>query len=358
MSPRHATWVSKSKPDTYWRLLVAIVVVLVSVVLVVLVIHGTERAPKITAQSGSASLQYEDVAAASLPDGVATSGVTLSPLAIRPYGRSLDNLADLNDPRREYDENGVVVQPWPDHEGFVTHPVGLSWYIVYAIESYFTSGDPEYLNRAELNAQKLLDDSELVDGVRWFPYDFDHVFHGVIPLQAPWYSGMAQGMALSVFTRMYEATGEDKWKVAADETFASFTQDAPADRMFLNIDDGNLWFEEYIQPDYPASHVINGHMYAMWGLFDYAIQFDNERAAALFDAGATTVRDSFSEWRYENQWSFYCAGQVCKDIDLRPENYHRGVTYQLTDLALMTGDRTFLDMADTLEEDAAAASGS
>jgi len=40
-------------------------------------------------------------------------------------------------------------------------------------------------------------------------------------LRAPWYSGMAQGLAISLFSRLSVVTGEARWRQAATATFDS-----------------------------------------------------------------------------------------------------------------------------------------
>ncbi|WP_454295682.1 D-glucuronyl C5-epimerase family protein [Salana multivorans] len=282
-----------------------------------------------------------------------TSGYDMRPMQPIPYARNAEQLFDLHDPSYELSVDGVVIKRWPDVDEPVNHPVDLSWYILPVLESYKTSGDRAYLDRATVNAEKLLGSGEDVDGALWFPYDFDYTLRGEIPMPAPWYSGMAQGMVLSVFARMYEETGEQRWRDAADATFASFSELARDDRRFVYVSPaGNLWFEEYVTPGSDPSHVINGHMYAMWGLYDYARISDDPQVRELFDGAATTIRDTFSEWRVEGGVSYYCAGDLCKETDWRPADYHRGVAWQLEDLSLMTGDRAFLTMAKALREDA------
>lgn len=288
-------------------------------------------------------------------DAVQTSDYQISTMPLRPYGRVLENVLDLNDPKKPVDENGVlIVDNMPDIEGRVYHPVNMTQHALYALESYLVTGDNAYLERAEANTQALLDGSEVIDGARWFPYRFDYVLHQMYDMPAPWFSGMAQGLGLSLLTRMYEVTGDKSYANAAHQVFASFTEDATADRMFLNEDeDHNLWFEEYVAAAYPPSHVVNGHIYALFGLYDYALEFDNKEALHLFDAGATTMLNTFDQWRKEDDYSYYCASSLCWDTGWQPTTYHRGVIRQLEDLALMTGDRKFLDEAKVLIRDAA-----
>jgi hypothetical protein len=88
-------------------------------------------------------------------------------------------------------------------------------------------------------------------------------------MQAPWYSGLAQGFALSLFTRLYELTGDDVYKTAAQTTFASFLVAGPLQSPWVaDVDSGgHLWLQTY--PGSTSACVCNGHMVATLALYDY-----------------------------------------------------------------------------------------
>ena len=81
------------------------------------------------------------------------------------------------------------------------------------VNAYRATGDPAYLTRAEAQAQRLIDRHLDVDGAWSHPYDW--VWDAMVP---PWYSALGQGYALSLFTRLYELTGDATYKAAADGT--------------------------------------------------------------------------------------------------------------------------------------------
>jgi hypothetical protein len=119
--------------------------------------------------------------------------------------------------------------------------------------------------------------------------------------------------------------------------------------------DGNLWFEEYVADGLQDTHIVNGHMYAMFGLYDYALETGDEWARQLFDGGAATMVTTFESFRVPEGISYYCAADYCRENSWQPESYHRGVANQFDMLALMTGNSRFLDMAKTFRSDYAAA---
>ena len=89
---------------------------------------------------------------------------------------------------------------------------------------------------------------------------------------APWYSAMAQGQALSVFVRLSEVTRTPSWREAAARTYSSLEQAPVPDGPFVSwVDDARrLWLEEYPRtPAATSERVLNGQVFALFGLLDY-----------------------------------------------------------------------------------------
>ncbi|WP_448073235.1 D-glucuronyl C5-epimerase family protein [Georgenia yuyongxinii] len=287
-----------------------------------------------------------------------TSGFLLREIEPRPYDAERRDL-DLADPEVEIDEDGVVVM-WAGVDGKANgerwvHPVATAQYALHALASYHREGGAEYLRRATANAEALLAHGKLREGALWFPYDRDYVLGGVgnNVIRAPWYSGMAQGQALSLFVRMYEETGSQKWRKAADRTMESFLveRDGATGLGFALVEDGNLWFEEYAGNTEPLL-VINGQNFALFGLYDYYVLTEDPRAAALFDAGATTVLEVFEDFREPGEISRYCVdGDVCEGERWQTDVYHMIHIHQLRLLGLITGEPQFERDAKILRED-------
>lgn len=287
---------------------------------------------------------------------VRTSGYRLVATDQLPYARTERTVLDLSAPEPTTDGDGVLQVDWDDHDEPVYHPVSTAAYGLSLLESYRVTGESDYLDRAAANASALLAGAETgPEGALWFPYGFDYEVHQDkdLLLEAPWYSGMAQGQALSLLVRLHEETGQERWRTAADAVFASFGGDhALGEPHFALVDDcGHLWFEEYVDDLVAPTHVVNGHIYAMFGLYDYARAFDNPEAERLFDAGATTVAEQFPRYRLEGQISFYCAERYCHIERWQPPSYHRGVAAQLDALHGMTGADIFAEHARSFRSD-------
>ncbi len=115
------------------------------------------------------------------------------------------------------------------------HPVAQAQYMVNMLSDYRLTSDRQYLDAAIVNGERLLSRATKVRGAIYFPYPFDYPLQARGLLRTPWYSGMAQGVALAGFVRLFEQTGDVKWKAAADATFASFL-DSPHGRRAVGND--------------------------------------------------------------------------------------------------------------------------
>lgn len=266
-----------------------------------------------------------------------------------------DELLDLNDPRIPIDDDGVAV--WRDTKGARhDHPVYLVQYALAALGGFERTGDEAYLERALANTQRLVSLGELSpENELWFPFRFPHRYYDVT-MPTPWWSSMGQGQPLSLFSRLAERTSEEKWRRLAQSTFRTFDSWRRLGHPWITTMDahGCLWFEEYAGDVEPLL-VLNGHIFAVYGLYDYAMLTADTHAIDLFDGGVTTVRTHFDSIRVEGGVSYYCAREgYCQRPEWQNASYHPIHIQQLRTLASMSGDDTFRSYAELLEADTAA----
>lgn len=232
------------------------------------------------------------------------------------------------------------------------HVVFQGSYALQNLNSYRLTGTQAYLDIALKNGQRLADRHVESDGAWYFPYDFDFAPLGDTSemLRAPWYSGMAQGRVLSVFVRLFEATGDQRWRTAADATFASMRQAPSGSLPYGSYVDSSrrLWLEEY--PRYPADiseNVLNGHIVAIWGLLDYWSLTGNTDAAALAKGAiATVTATAASAFRRVNGSSLYSLRHRTA-----ANNYHQMHVEQFLQLWQYTHDIFFVDTANSYRLD-------
>lgn len=256
------------------------------------------------------------------------------PLGIEPYHRSSPvPLVDTG----VHDATGVRMTSLGGK--LYDHPVAQAQYGLNLLESHRITGDQAYLDRAKLQAQRLINRRVLRSGAWFYPYPFNYRLHARYDLYtAPWYSMMAQGQALSLFTRLHQRTGEAGWRAAADATFASFLLPPVAGQPWgAYVVDGLLWLEEYPHPKLvKGDRTYNGHMFSAYGLYDYWVLTRDANAKLLLQGAITTYRDVRDLIRVRHWRSRYC---LTHGIDA--VQYHMTHMFQFLQQYAITGD-TFL----------------
>ncbi|MFV2062227.1 MAG: D-glucuronyl C5-epimerase family protein [Chloroflexota bacterium] len=246
-----------------------------------------------------------------------------------------------------FDEAGVPLFRWRDGK-FYYRPGGLAINGMKRIDSYRDTGNPEQLKQALLQAEKLRELKIVRNDAWWLPFRFDYPPEG---MKAPWFNAMAQGLVLSFFVRLYRVTGDEIHLEAAESVFQSFQRLgrkwAGRERPWVAfVDDvGYLWLEHY--PNAKPDHVLNAHLHALIGLYEYWQLTRSPEARQLLEGALTTMRDRAGLYRREGRVSIY--GMRSRTNILK---YHRIHVWQLRLLGRMTGDSYFTELGDALDRDA------
>ena len=138
------------------------------------------------------------------------------------------------------------------------NPVTVSFYALHLYDRYL-------LEKDELQAEIFLKQA------RWL--QAQHQAEGFIyPIPVPryaanpgWKSAMAQGLAISVFTRAFNLTHEAVYQEAALQAAEILSK--PIETGCASFDEDGLPFLEEVAVNPPA-HILNGAIFALWGLYD------------------------------------------------------------------------------------------
>ena len=120
-------------------------------------------------------------------------------------------------------------------------------------------------------------------------------------LPPPWLSAMAQGQAASLLVRLHAARPDERMADAALRALRPLSVPTAEGGVQADLR-GGPFFEEY--PTDPASYVLNGGIFALWGLLDAAVALANAEARALFEAGLETLAANIHRWD-SGWWSRY-----------------------------------------------------
>ena len=164
-------------------------------------------------------------------------------------------------------------------------------------------------------------------------------------LDPPWLSAMAQGEGASLLIRIYRRSGEERYADAARRALRVCDLPTGEGGVRAPLGDG-FFLEEY--PTEPASLVLNGGIFALWGYYDAAIGLGDAHAREQFDIGVETLAANL--WRWDTgRWSLY---------DLYPHPapniassaYHLLHTTQLRAMQLLAPHDDFEATADRFDE--------
>lgn len=180
------------------------------------------------------------------------------------------------------------------------------------------------------------------DETTLWTYDFPWECRGGI-LQKGWRSALAQGQALSVLIRAHKITGDDRYAEAAKMGYNPFRYSyREHSQGVLSHDNGYLWLEEIIID--PPNHILNGFVWALWGVYEYGKYFADSHANGLFAACVHTLKENL--WRYDlGYWTSYDLVSRDGGQPVMPASnyYHRLHVTQLEGLYNITGLDVFLE---------------
>lgn len=240
------------------------------------------------------------------------------------------------------------------------HPVHTSQFALLALANWDLTKESGYLESAAANMDALLERAENTDFGVFLPYTFDFALHSDRNnvIRAPWYSAMAQGQALSVLSRLYEATNEDLWLDRAYDVFRPLATVYRFDQVMTRMQpwvsfvdsEGYLWLEEYAGGGVEPMRVLNGHVFAIFGLYDYWRVSRSAEVVPLLQGALATVEHYVPRLRVKGEPSWY--GMRIQDNPIaQSPKYHRIHIEQLRALEEMVGAGVFAELADQLAED-------
>ncbi|MGW7097685.1 D-glucuronyl C5-epimerase family protein [Streptomyces sp. NPDC054874] len=283
------------------------------------------------------------------------------PEAMRPWRDRPKRWEDItpNTNTLFLDSEGVVqVRDGAGLPGY-DQPVTQIQFALGCITSYRTESNTTrkalFLTRAKAQARRLIDRRVEARGAWYFPYPFDykHETHSGVDYKAPWYSGMAQGEAISMFIQLSQldaVTQEERalYQQGADAAFASLLRGDDGSPWVVHKDSaGYLWIQEYpgAQPG-TGDFTYNGMIFAMFGLWDYYVATGSEVALALYDGSATTMARYFPLLRNVRWHSYYC-----QTHRIPTPSYHPHHINLFRQLHWQTGSPDFAHHTDVLTDD-------
>jgi len=233
-----------------------------------------------------------------------------------------------------FDDNGIPLSDYGGNIGIQYNPVNVCAYALGNLNIYLKVKEKKYLNIFLRMADWLIENQVIVNDIGVWYYNFNWKY-----VKKPWISSMAQGEALSVLARAFNITNDSKYLYSAQKCLSSFKFDIKDGGITGYIDSKYKIFEEYVSE--VETHVLNGFIYSLLGLFDYFKFTGDIDAKHLFEEGIYTLENCLNKYD-TGYWSKY---------DLYSNNlasymYHTLHIVQLNVLYDITGNKILENYAD------------
>lgn len=241
---------------------------------------------------------------------------------------SLNSYENGRDSTISFNPQGVILSKGQHH------PVLTAIYGILCYDHFMETGDSAYYQKVTRQARYFLNSDTYETtfdgkGLR-LPYHFN--FHDLI---APWYSGMAQGMAVSLLLRYQKLTGDKEVNGICKKLIYYMLQPDYLGGTIGRMKNGQPWIEEYPRSK-KVPHVLNGSINAWIGLHEYCQAFPGDKSARSWrDSLLRAFEDNLDAYSM-NWWCHYDLGT--RDCSPSYMRYH---VYQMQHLHEITGNPRF-----------------
>lgn len=161
--------------------------------------------------------------------------------------------------------------------------------------------------------------------------------------KAPWISALTQSFGISVLLREYQFDNDKAYLDAATKALAWMGKPVHGGGTAARLAKG-VWYEEYPDESNP-SHVLNGHMWALFGIWDYYRVTKDRTAKEMFDRGVSALKVELDKYDV-GYWSVYAQ---TNRLDMVTGLYMQFIVGQLRVLYAITEIEKFKKVADRWE---------
>lgn len=194
-----------------------------------------------------------------------------------------------NSGHASFDQSGVIMK-----DGNY-HPVNIFQYALVNFDDFIETGDSNrlrvFVNQVEnylLNPDRF---TMFNDSMIGYPYQFSYG-----GLSAPWYSGMAQGYAISVLVRYHSCYPSQSVLKTIQYVTRFMLLEESEGGCFSITPEGFPWIEEYPNSS-KSPEVLNGFLISVIGLLEYCELFGtDDPVGSVLDTLIYSLKVSISQY--------------------------------------------------------------
>ncbi len=208
-------------------------------------------------------------------------------------------------------------------------PVGIFQYAFGLLDLYYTTKKKEYIDKFKQCADWAIEHQSETGAWDNFSYYYPDNPYGA----------MAQGEGASLLLRAYARSNDDKYLIAAKKALDFMLKDTE-DGGCTSYCNGETIFLEY--PHRKA--VLNGWIFAWWGLYDYVLVTKNAKYKTVMEKSLKSLVKTMPHFK-NTYWSIY-------DLEHRIASpfYHNLHIAQMQAMYQLTGEDIFNDYAKRWEK--------
>jgi len=206
----------------------------------------------------------------------------------------------LEDFNYDFDEAGLPRYNYSGDIGLKYNAITIAQWGLYNLQQWEKGGEEANRQQALRCAEWLVNNARpwKQDILAWI-YDYGFDLYGPHP---PWISGMAQGEAVSLLLRCHQIEPRDEFVNTVHGAIKAFDYQFDQGGVAATLQDGSIFFQEY--PTKPAVHVLNGGIFALLGVHDYASFIEDEHYRALTRHCLDTLKNHWRDWD-SGFWTLY-----------------------------------------------------
>jgi hypothetical protein len=167
-----------------------------------------------------------------------------------------------------------------------------------------------------------------------YKFHFQQIYYSSVGV--PWVSGLSSGKAIEAFSRGYECSGDASYLVDAERLMRGFYVDIQNGGFTYKATDG-WWYEEYADTNLNTPRVVNGHIDAILGVYEFMKLTGSDSARQVFENGLQALKNNIHRYDAGNGWTYYDANGKKSD-----KQYQRTMVDMMKRLYAATGEKLFL----------------
>lgn len=242
-----------------------------------------------------------------------------------------------------FDEHGIPLIPHylkGDKQGKHYYPISIGQFALAEYHEYLNTNSDESL-KSFIRMSDWLVENQNDDGFWYSNTDMSK-----FKLSSPWVSAMAQGRSISVLVRAYAETLNSKYLDACKKALNTFDPDFKTSKIVTILDNGDYFYQEY--PGDVNSFVLNGAVFALWGVFDFYNFTGDEKAFALFNKGVDGVISKLNGYDlgYWSCYDLYHVSNKSPIINTCTAHYHNIHIKQMEVMYQISGRNEFKSIHD------------